>query len=142
MNAILAAAEAILHRHPAPALRMADLLARLQTDGPDPRLRSGRLRRLLERDPDRFRVLDVWRGPWRPLRERTDPDEMDRSCWVAVVSENRDPPGGDVVAARMRESVRWLARRLDVRSLHEVTRWYRLALADEAARAALGDRAA
>jgi hypothetical protein len=137
VDTVLSAAEAVLARHPAPALRLAHLVERLRADGTDAHLCQKRLRGLLERHPERFRVLDLWRGPWRPLRDRGVPDELEWDCWVAAVTDGEDPPGGDGVAGRMRDTVRWLARRLDARSLHQVTRWCRLALAEEMARSAL-----
>lgn len=141
MDAVLTAAETILRNHPAPALRLPELRERLRAAGPDRRLTDERLRGLLERHPGRFRVLDVWRGPWRALEARSGPAGLERDCWVAVAA-GPDAPLDGGLGGRMRESVRWLARRLDARSLHEVSRWHRLALSEEAARAALGRRAA
>ena len=141
MNAILTAAEAILRRHPAPALPMPELLERLRAEGPDRHLTDDRLRPLLEGYPTRFRVLDVWKGPWRPFRSHAPAARLGPDCWVAVVGDRTDPPDDGGVAGRMRETVRWLARRLDLRSRHEVTRWHRLVLAEEEARSALSQAA-
>lgn len=141
MDAILSLAEAILTRHPAPALRLDELLDRMRRAGPDRRLSALRLRRILERHPARFRVLDVWRGPWHPVRDDPTMAALGPACWVAVRGEPRDPRDGGL-GGRMRESVRWLARRLDARSRHDLLRWQRLALEEEAVRPALPGRTA
>ena len=141
MESILTAAETILHHHPAPALRIRHLLRRLVASGAHRRLTADRLRTLLARDPGRFRVLEVWTGPWRALRGPSAPGELAHDCWIAAIGPAPRPPGPRVTG-RMRESVRWLAHRLDPRYRHEVLRWHRLVLAEEATRGALGRGAA
>ncbi len=139
MNAILSTAEAVLRRHPAPALPLAELTDRLRSSGPDRRLTEARLRGLLERHPGRFRLVEVWSAPWagaRSGRSAADPCPG-RALWVAAVHPDPDPPAGSGLAGPLRETVRWLAGRLDVRSRSAVARWHRMALAEEAARRAL-----
>jgi hypothetical protein len=46
------------------------------------------------------------------------------------------------MAAKLRETVRWLGRGVDPRSAREVSRWYAIALAERALREAVAKRAA
>lgn len=145
MHAVLSTAEALLRRHPAPALPLSELTARLRTAGPDRRLTDARLRDLLERHPGRFRLVEVWSDPWpgSGVSRRNRAGQVPgRVFWVAAVRPDPDPPAGSGLAGPLRETVRWLAARLDVRSRSDVARWHRLALAEEAARRSLRDAAA
>jgi len=138
MDAMLNAAEAALRRAAGPALRLAALWRQLRDERRDGGLDLARLRIALESRPDRFRVLDPWRGPWRSLapREGSDP-------WVVVVGDPGDRDGAPATAVRrLRESVRWLGVTLDAGSVREVGRWHAMVVAEEEARATLDRRAA
>jgi hypothetical protein len=141
MNPIALCAEATLLQHPHPALRLSELLE-LVAERVDRTLDEGRLRSVLERHPDRFRVLDPWRGAWRSALAH-DVSEGRRDVWVLAVAEPGHPPDGSgPVALKLRESVRWLGRGIDPRSPLEVGRWHALVIADRALREAMSKRAA
>lgn len=138
MEHVLSAAEQILRASGAPALRLGALLDELRATTGERSLQAPRLRSLLEGRPDRFRVLDPWRGPWRPVARaeaaaRGEP-------WVVAVRD-----GGDVTGAyasprlvrRIRECVRWLGLDLDIASVRRVVRWQALVLEGLAAERAL-----
>jgi hypothetical protein len=143
MDTLVHAAEAILRRATAPALRLTDLLRELRAEARDLSLDSERLLIALRARPDLFRILDPWRGPWRFIREPAaglsgpglDP-------WIVVVSDPAEQEGaGGAAARRLVACVRWLARGVDGRSPRALARWSALVLAAEEARGAL-DRAA
>lgn len=136
MESILGAAEAALRQDGSPALRLSELLRLVRTRTRRLGLRADDLRRVLESDTQRFRVLDPWRGPWRHLEAKDTPQEV---CdpWVLVVGD----PGGDDARLgsfgprrRMGESVRWLGLGVDPRSLRELSRWHCVALSERRAR--------
>lgn len=136
MDPILSAAESALRRHPAPAVRLGELLRALRAELARPSLDAHALRALLESRPDRFRVLDPWKGPWRLVADRSRTDGTSEP-WVVVVSD----PGGDAhrpvdgsLPARLRTSVRWMALGVDGASTREVARWHGLALGEGSAR--------
>ena len=133
MNEIVQSAERLLREHPHPALKLSEL-HELVAERFDRSLDPQRLRALLEEYPQLFRVLDPWRGPWRPTRGPAS-GSASRDPWVVVVT---DPGAGDQptrhTTMRLRESVRWLSRDVDPRSAHEVSRWYAIVLAERAAR--------
>ncbi|MDX1495772.1 MAG: hypothetical protein R3253_17005 [Longimicrobiales bacterium] len=135
MNAIATHAESVLHSAPHPALRLSELLeavtAQLGTS-----VTRQRLRTALEDYPDRFRILEAWKGPWR-VREGGSTD-----AWVVAVSPPETPPDAPPSALRLRESVRWVALGMDGRSRMETSRWYAIAMAERAARRAVVRRAA
>lgn len=134
MEHILSAAEQILRNSGAPALRLSALLDELLATTGTRALDGPRLRSLLEARPDRFRILDPWRGPWRFVGRGADapPGEP----WVVVVRDLGDgagTPGGHGVLRMVRESVRWLGLNLDARSPRRVMRWEGLVLEGAAA---------
>ena len=140
MNPIAQCAETTLRQHPHPALRLSELLD-LVAEQVDRTLDQARLKSILEGYPDRFRVLDPWRGAWRSAL----PHEAGRrqDVWVLAVADPSHPPDGPgPVALKMRESVRWLGRGIDPRSPHEVGRWHALVVSDRALRDAMAKRAA
>jgi len=143
MNQVLRHAEAVLRQHPAPALRLQELLGLVRASTKERTLDARLLRTLLEAHPDRFRLLDPWQGPWR--LSGIDADRMQRGSdpWVVVVT---DPGAQDLdeprPAARLRESVRWMARGVDPRARRELIRWHALVLAARGAREMLARRAA
>ncbi len=142
MDPIAECAERALHDHPHPALRLSELVE-LVAERMDRSLDGARLRALLESHPERFRVLDPWRGPWRFPSHRGGDHDRPRDVWVVGVGEpgdRPDPSGG--AALKLRESVRWLARGVDARSPQEVSRWYAFALAERALREVMEQRAA
>jgi hypothetical protein len=142
MNPIAACAESALRQHPHPALRLAELVE-LVAERMDRTLDERRLRSVLEDHPDRFRILDPWRGPWRSVLAPIGNDTPSRDVWVlAVVDPDRPPDRPDAPALKLRESVRWLGRGIDPRSPHDVSRWYAIALAERAVREAIVRRAA
>jgi hypothetical protein len=143
MEAILEAAEAVLRQDGAPALRLSELLRPVRARTRQLGLRADDLRRVLESDTQRFRVLDPWRGPWRHLEANDIPGDV---CdpWVLVV---RDPggdgarPESDGPERRMGESVRWLGLGVDPLSPRDVSRWHCVALAERSVRGDLAKAA-
>ena len=118
MNTIAMHAESALRSTPHPALRLTELLDVLS--GPyDRGLTAARLRSILEDHPERFRILESWRGRWRA---GDDPGESADHTWVVGVTEPGEPPDTPKTALRLRESVRWLGRGLDGRSRMAVSR--------------------
>ena len=143
MNPIARHAETVLHATPHPALRLTELLE-LVAERAGRALTPATLRAVLEERPDRFRILESWRGPWR-VRETSSRDGADphaSDAWVVVVGRPDTPPDAPAAAQRLRESVRWVALGLDGRSRLDVSRWYAIALAERAAREAVSRRAA
>lgn len=137
MNPIATHAESALHNAPHPALRLTELLE-LVSRSAGRSLTLERLRTALEDHPDRFRILESWSGPWRVRPETVE----ERDAWVVAVEGPDTPPDAPGSAIRLRESVRWVALGLDGRSQLEVSRWYAIALAERATRAAVARRAA
>lgn len=131
MEYVLSAAEQILRNAGVPALRISRLLREIQASTPGTRtLDTSGLRTLLEASPDRFRVLDPWRGPWR-LVATSDGEGADaHEPWVVVVRDHGDgaAAGGHRVVRRLHGSVRWLALNLDPLSARSVVRWNGLLL--------------
>jgi len=145
MEALARSAEAILRSQDAPALRLTELVERVRADTGVRTLDPDRLRAVLEVRPDRFRLLDPWRGPWRFVRDGGGPAHVGEP-WVVVVG---DPgvQGGALperpdVARRLSASVRWLGARMDARSRPALARWHRMVVAERAARDVLGKKAA
>ncbi len=143
MHEILHHAETALRRHPAPALRLHELLRLVRESTSNQSLDGRLLRTLLEEHPERFRILDPWQGPWRFAGIARDAGEEGDDPWVVVIT---DPGDQDLVdprpAARLRESVRWVARGVDPRSRRELARWHALMMASGEARVILLRRAA
>lgn len=141
MNPIAACAEKALREHLHPALRLSELVA-LVAERLDRTLDAPRLRAALEDHPDRFRILDPWRGPWRTvLPGARDAHPLD--VWIVAVTDPGGPPRDDRSAVvKLRESVRWLGRGVDPRSPSEVGRWYAILMAERAVRRAVARRAA
>lgn len=139
MNPIAICAESTLRAHTHPALRLSELVS-LVAPRIDRGLDDTRLRTVLEKHPDRFRVLEPWTGPWRAGAST----EGSRSgeAWVVAIADPEDPPEGPRTALKLRESVRWLSRGVDPRSTREVSRWYAIVLAERAVRSAVARRAA
>ena len=140
MNTIAACAEQVLRAHTHPALRLSELVE-LVAGRVDRNLDASRLRAILEEYPDRFRVLEPWSGPWRSTDPRRPVPER-RDAWVVAISDPDDPPDVPSPALKLRESVRWLSKAVDARSVVEVSRWYAIVLAERAAREAVARRAA
>jgi len=141
VNAIAQCAETALRQHPHPALRLSELVE-LVAERLDRTLDGSRLRSILESHPDRFRILDPWRGPWRATLAGTSSPALGDVWVVAVVDPDRPPEHPGSLALKLRESVRWLGRGVDARSPQEVSRWYAIALAERALREAVSRRAA
>ena len=142
MNPIVACAESALRQHPHPALRLCELVE-LVAERMDRTLDESRLRHALESHPDRFRLLDPARGPWRATLAGDCEEKAPHDVWVIAVVEPTQPPDhAGPAALKLRESVRWLGRGVDPRSPHEVSRWYAIALAERAIREAVVKRAA
>jgi hypothetical protein len=141
MHPIAVFAETALRQHVHPTLRLRELVE-IVAERVDRTLDAGRLRAILEGYPDRFRLLDPWCGRWRSSAS-VEPDAATRTIdvWVVGVAESAPPPGAPA-ALKLRESVRWLARRVDPRSPSEVARWYAIALSERAVRRAVARRAA
>ena len=141
MNPIATCAETALREHAHPALRMSELVD-LVARRVDRSLDVSRLRAVLESYPDRFRILDPWRGPWRSVLAADPEGGLACDVWVVAVTPPDRPAGGPPVAVKLRETVRWLGRGIDPRSPRQVSRWYAIALAERALREAVAKRAA
>jgi len=145
MDALLRSAENVLRRHAAPALRLSELLGHVRSDTGLRTLDAGRLRGVLETRPDRFRLLDPWRGPWRFVREGSTTGRGS-DPWVVVVGdpghEGGTEEGRPRPDRRLSASVRWLAVSLDPTSGRTVSRWHSIAVASGAACTALARKAA
>lgn len=141
MHPIAAFAEGALREHTHPALRLRELIE-LVIRRVDRSVDGSRLRAILEAYPDRFRILDPWRGPWRSVLGPDEDGTLTCDVWVIAVAAPAPPPGGPPVAAKLRETVRWIGRGVDPRSHREVSRWYAIALAERALREAVTKRAA
>lgn len=138
MEHVLSAAEQILRASGAPALQLHALLDELRATTGDRSLQAPRLRSLLEGRPDRFRVLDPWRGPWRAVARPEAPARGE--AWVVAVRDHGDASGAGGPARllrRLRECVRWLGLELDTTSVGRVVRWQTLVLEGLAADRAL-----
>ncbi|RPI60974.1 MAG: hypothetical protein EHM50_06460 [Lysobacterales bacterium] len=104
MNPIAAAAEHVLRAHPHPALRISELVELLA--GPlDRALDEAKLRTVLERYPDHFRLLDPWRGPWRALAREGDGPARHRDVWVVAVEDPERPSADGGATAALERSV-------------------------------------
>jgi hypothetical protein len=141
MHPIATFAEGALREHTHPALRLRELVD-LVIRRVDRSVDGRRLRAILEAYPDRFRILDPWRGPWRSVLGADADGALACDVWVIAVAAPDRPPEGPPVAAKLRETVRWIGRGIDPRSQREVSRWYAIALAERALREAVTKRAA
>lgn len=142
MDAIASCAERTLQRSAHPTLRLSELLEHV-SEALDRTLDLARLRAILEAHPERFRILEPWRGRWVAVDGAAPPRSLGGEAWVVAVGDPDGPPDdGGPAATKLRESVRWLARGVDPRSSSEVSRWYAIALAERAARRALARKAA
>jgi hypothetical protein len=152
MDPIAHHAERALRRSPHPALRLSELLDSV-SECLDRSLDARRLRGILERHPERFRIFEPWRGRWSPAAGALLAKEGDVDAWVVAVGDPDDPPdgagpvavarrGASDVEDRLRESVRWLARAIDARATDEVSRWCALAASERRIRSDLTRRAA
>jgi hypothetical protein len=141
MHPIATFAEGALREHTHPALRLRELVE-LVAQRVDRSLDGSRLRAILESYPERFRILDPWRGPWRSVLDGGPYTTAACDVWVVAVSAPENPPGGPSVAVKLRETVRWIGRGVDPRSQREVSRWYAIALAERALREAVTKQAA
>jgi hypothetical protein len=138
MEHVLSAAEQILRASGAPALGLHALLDELRAATGERALQAPRLRAMLEGRPDRFRVLDPWRGPWRSVTHADVP--MRGEAWVVAVRDQGDASGAypsPRLIRLIRECVRWLGLDLDVASARRVVRWHALLLEGMAAERAL-----
>jgi hypothetical protein len=138
MEHVLSAAEQILRASGAPALRLNALLDELHATTGERSLQAPRLRALLEGNPDRFRVLDPWRGPWRPVAREPGPGRGEP--WVVAVRDHADGTGAYAaprLILRIRECVRWLGLDLDAASVRRVVRWEGMLVEGMAAERAL-----
>lgn len=140
MNPIVTCAEHVLRVHVHPALRLNEL-RELVAERVDRGLDIRTLRAMLEEHPELFRVIEPWSGPWR-LHDQRRGHGRPPEAWVVVITDPGEGPDTSGAALRLRESVRWLARDLDVRSPLEVGRWYAIVLAEREARLAVVRRAA
>ncbi len=149
MHPTAVCAARILEEHPHPALRLAELLPGV-AERVDRTLTAERLRNVLAEHPDRFKLLDPWRGPWRTGPSGTGaPDDPERladpfgDVWVVLLGEPASArPDPRAPTVTLRESVRWLARSVDPCSAVDVSRWYAIVLTERASREAVARRAA
>jgi hypothetical protein len=144
MDALARSADTILRSQVAPALRLTELLERVRVDTGVRTLDADRLRAALELRPDRFRLLDPWRGPWRFVRSGPTRPHVGEP-WVVVVGDPGDQGGAQDtrsnVERRLSASVRWLGASVDARSGRALTRWHRMVVAESAVRDVLAKKA-
>jgi hypothetical protein len=129
MESILEAAEAVLRQHVGPAVRLSELLRTVRTRTRQPGLDLDRFRRALEADTARFRLLDLWRGPWRHMGV-DEAQAFFGDPWVLAASDPGPDDGGAAgpnLLRRMKESVRWLGVGVDPLSPRDLSRWHALA---------------
>lgn len=142
MDPIASCAERTLLRSAHPALKLSELLESV-SEAVDRTLDAQRLRAVLEGHPERFKILEPWRGAWRTIGRASGADLAAPEPWVVAITEPEPPPDGAApVAVKLRESVRWLARDVDPRSNADVNRWYAIALSERAVRSSWSRRAA
>jgi hypothetical protein len=146
MDPVVTTAEAVLRRSAEPALRLSELLAQVRAETGTRTLEVPRLRAALESHPDRFRLLDPWRGPWRFVREG-DGSDARTEPWVVLIGDPGDQGSGDPAAPesvedRLRASVRWLGATLDPTSPGTLARWHAMVLSERRTRPGLVRRAA
>ncbi len=146
MDLIPQAAEDTLLTHPHAALRLSEL-RELLAPHVDRGLTDARLREVLELHPERFRLLDAWQRRWPELsvddegRGGRSPRHGSRrvDAWVIALADTPSPLP-DLPEVRLRESVRWLARGLDDRSVLCVGRWFAIAMSEREARRVMARR--
>ena len=140
MDPLVQAAEDALLMHPHPALRLQEL-TRLLTARIDRSLTEERLRTVLDGHPQRFRVLDAWRGQRSaPTGARSGPATRP-DAWVVALGDGPDRAcGARAPDVRLRESVRWFARAMDGRSILAAGRWYAVVMEEREARPLVGRR--
>ncbi len=145
MDALVRSAETVLRSQAAPALRLTELLRFVRLDTGVRTLDAGRLRAALEARPDRVRLLDPWRGPWRFVHGGPEPVPSSEP-WVVVVGDPGDQGAAQDTRAsverRLSASVRWLGMSVDAQSGRALTRWHRMVVAESAARDVLARKAA
>ncbi|MDH5759361.1 MAG: hypothetical protein OEZ65_07205 [Gemmatimonadota bacterium] len=142
MEMLLTLAESILRDHPAPAMPFGDLLVQVREHPSCSSVDGAKLLGVLKSAPDRVKILDPARGPWRPREGGSAPSP---DAWVALLGTPRSGPSatsGTPALRILRESVRWLARGVDERSTSEVARWHRMVLEEAAVRERWTGRAA
>jgi len=140
MEAIISHAEEVLRHHPAPAMALTELQRRLRERRPAYAPSCASLRVLMEERPDRFRVVDPWRRPW--LHTPGEHSEEARDVLVMAITRASSNDGRLAPDERLRESVRWISRGVDMRSPTSVARLYALLLAEGGTRPHLRQRAA
>jgi len=142
MDPIVSCAEQVLRESTHPALLLSELLESV-AERVDRTLKAPRLRGLLEAHPERFRILEPWKGVLAAGAGALLAREGVGDAWVVAITLPEPPPDGDPVAAVvLRESVRWLARGVDCRSGMEVARWSSIAVSEREVRKELLRRAA
>ena len=140
MDAITIQAEEVLRQHPAPAMALIELQRRLHERRPGLAPSCDSLRVLMENSPHRFRVLDPWRRPWSERHDERHTEAADVLVMTITIGASND--GRLATDARLRESVRWIARGVDLRSPRSLARLYALLLAERSTRPRLSVRAA
>lgn len=136
MNPIVACAAQLLRAHPHATVRLSELLP-IVAERTDHSLDAHRLRLVLSDHPDHFRLVRPWDARWP---EACSPADAELGAWV--VSVHRHDDVGGLPACRLRESVRWVARAIDDRSVTDLARWQELATEEEALRPFFARRAA
>ena len=130
MDALLHAAETVLRRSPAPALALSHLTEEVRTATGERGLAPEDLLNALHRHPERFKILDPGRGPWRFVAR--DAEAAANEPWVVSLDDPESPAEGflaERLQRRLRESVRSVARAVDADSPREILRWHAMAVA-------------
>ena len=135
MNTVTRRIEEILRRHPAPAVRVQEVLDRLRALGGGGPSEASTLLAHLSAHPGRFRVIDPWKGAWRPVKGARTTSSYVARAWVVLVDDDGPDPDPDAppLARLLRQTVRWLSDEADTRSTINLARWHSaLTEADEA----------
>jgi hypothetical protein len=120
----------------AAAAPLPEMLRRLVGERPGVHAQTGRILTELTKRPDLFRVIDPWRGPWRPLlypgtrssrpvEERLHRFGIGGGPWVVGPTDAHEPDQ-HLAVRRLRESLAHLGHVADTDSFVCATRLARL----------------
>lgn len=144
MDALIRAADAALRCSAAPAMALNHLVDEVRAATGTTTLDPHRLLDGLRQHPDRFKILEPGNGPWRFLTGSMSASPASEP-WVVSLGDPESPAedgGARRIERRLRESLRRVSASVDASSPREVTRWYALVLAGQAAAQALREEKA
>ena len=144
MDDLIHAADAALRCSPSPAMPLSHLVEEARAATGSTTLDPHRLLAGLRHYPERFKVLEPGKGPWRFVSAGSaapSPTEP----WVVSLRDPESPEGAEVgtrIQSRLRESVRLVTASVDQSSPRDVARWYALALSGQATARVLREKKA